>query len=65
MHIAILIDKTWGDALFRGGRTDIYRAEHGGRPVAVKSIRTYTTSNLEEVTGVNAPLFVFWGDFCS
>ena len=64
MHIAV-IDKTSRELMVCGGFADIYRAEHGGRPVAVKCIRTYAAYDLERVAGVNAPLFVFRGDFCS
>jgi hypothetical protein len=57
MHTAI-IDKNPSSMMYRGGFADVFRAEHRGRPVAVKSIRISAGSNLEMVASVNVSLFV-------
>ena len=42
-----------GIPLFQGGYGDVWKGEYCGRDVAVKVIRTYSTSNLEKIIGVS------------
>jgi len=62
MHIAV-VSKASDLPVCRGGFVEVFRAEHGGRLVAVKCIRVYANSNLELVASVNPPLFGVQGDF--
>ena len=41
-----------GDPLFRGGHADVWKGECCGRDVAVKVIRTYSTSDLQKIIRV-------------
>lgn len=63
MHIAT-IDKSSSLLMYHKGFAEVFRAEHRGRLVAVKSIVIYTTSNFEAVASVNASLFWFWSNVC-
>lgn len=38
----------------RGGYADVWKGEHHGLEVAVKVLRTYTTSDLEKITRVSS-----------
>ena len=51
MKVPICYDRT-SDALFRGGYADVWKGECRGRDVAVKVIRTYSTSDLQKIIGV-------------
>ena len=65
MHITIICDYTSSPPIYSGGSADIFRAEHGGHPVAIKSLRIYSFSNFEAIATVSASVFVFRSDFCS
>ena len=52
MEIPICYDRT-GDALYSGGYADVWKGQYLGRDVAVKVIRTYSSSDLEKVIGVS------------
>jgi len=65
MHIAITCDYPSSSPIYRGGYADVFRAEHGGHPVAIKSLRVYSTSNLEVIVIVSVSVFVFRSNFCS
>jgi len=39
--------------LYRGGFADVWKGKYRGRDVAVKVIRTYSTSDLQKVIGVS------------
>jgi len=54
LEVSVWYDKT-GVALYRGGFADVWKGKHCGRDVAVKVIRTYTTSDLNKIIGVS-----FW-----
>jgi len=49
--VPICYDRT-GDALFRGGYADVWKGRCCGREVAVKVIRTYSTSDLQKIIRV-------------
>ena len=51
LEVPICYDRT-GNALFRGGYADVWKGECCGREVAVKVIRTYSTSDLQKIIGV-------------
>ena len=51
LKVPICYDRT-GDALFRGGHADVWKGKCRGREVAVKVIRTYSTSDLQKIIGV-------------
>ena len=38
--------------LYRGGYADVWKGEHGGRRVAVKVLRVYSTSDFDKITSV-------------
>ena len=40
---------------YDGGQANIFRGKHKGRSVAIKIMRLYLTSNLEECLSVKAP----------
>ena len=52
MKIPVSYNQT-SDALYRGGFADVWKGEYCGRDVAVKVIRTYSTSDLQMVIGVS------------
>ena len=52
MEIPICYDRT-GDALYSGGYADVWKGQYCGQDVAVKVIRTYSSSDLEKVIGVS------------
>jgi len=52
LKVPICYDRT-GDALYRGGYADVWKGECCGRDVAVKVIRTYSTSDLQKIIGVS------------
>ena len=39
--------------LYHGGFADIWKGEHGGRHVAVKVLRVYSTSDIRKITNVS------------
>lgn len=52
MEISVCYDRT-SDTLYSGGYADVWKGQYHGRDVAVKVIRTYSSSNLEKVIGVS------------
>ena len=52
LKIPVSFDRN-GDPAFRGGFADVWKGEHCGQDVAVKVIRTYSTSDLQKVIGVS------------
>lgn len=51
MHIPARYDRM-ADALYTGGCGDVWKGEYRNREVAVKVIRTYSSSDLKKVIGV-------------
>lgn len=47
----------------RGGRAIIFRAQLDNRPVAVKSVLVYTSSDFDQRLSVNTPTFMFLENF--
>ena len=41
--------------LYRGGFADVWKGEYQGRPVAVKALRVYSTSDFAKITRVGFP----------
>ena len=52
MQITAWYDRT-SNALYRGGFADVWKGKHCSLDVAVKVIRTYTTSDLRKIIGVS------------
>ena len=52
LEIPICYDRT-GYPRYSGGNADVWEGEYCGRDVAVKVIRTYSSSNLKRVVGVS------------
>ena len=55
LEIPICYDRT-GVALFSDGFADVWKGKHCGRDVAVKVLRTYSSSDLQKITGVGPRL---------
>lgn len=51
MNIPVLYDRT-GRALYRGGFADVWKGKYHDRDVAMKVLRTYSTSDLQKIIGV-------------
>jgi len=51
LKVPICYDRT-SDALYRGGYADVWKGKCRGQDVAVKVIRTYSTSDLQKIIGV-------------
>jgi len=52
-------DRT-SDALYRGGFADVWKGAYCGRDVAVKVLRTYSTSDLQKIVGRFCKEVVMW-----
>lgn len=52
MEVPVSYDRT-GHALYSGGYADVWKGQHCGRDVAVKVVRTFSDSDLENVIGVS------------
>jgi len=48
-----LSDSPTGVALYRGGFGDVWKCECRGQQVAVKALRTYANSDLQNITRVS------------
>ena len=52
MRIAV-VNSSSGLAAYGGGFADVFQGEHEGHPVAIKTIRIHSKSNLRTVASVN------------
>ncbi|KAF9791050.1 kinase-like domain-containing protein, partial [Thelephora terrestris] len=59
LRISIDYDKT-SDALYNGGYADVWKGRYLGRDVAVKVLRSYSTSDLQKVIGGFCKEVVTW-----
>ncbi|KAF9646803.1 kinase-like protein [Thelephora ganbajun] len=46
--------------LYQGGYADVWKGEHRGRPVAVKALRVYSTSDFDKITSRFCKEVVTW-----
>ena len=51
MNIPVWYDRM-GRALYRGGFADVWKGKYRDRDVAMKVLRTYSTSDLQKIIGV-------------
>lgn len=52
LNLPVFYDRT-GCAVYRGGYADVWKGQCRGREVAVKVLRTYSTSDLQKIIGVS------------
>ena len=56
LKVPICYDRN-GHPLYKGGCADVWKGEYCGRDVAVKVLRIYSTSNLQEIINVGSAFF--------
>ncbi|KAF9789484.1 kinase-like domain-containing protein [Thelephora terrestris] len=59
LRVTVKYDRM-GCALYKGGFADVWKGEHSGRHVAVKVLRTYSTSDLQKIIGKFCKEVVTW-----
>ena len=60
-----VVDTTSSTPIYHRDFPDVFRAEHGGRPVAIKPLRFHYKSSFEALVSVSASVSVFQSDVCS